>query len=306
MRSAEAGLAGDASLAGDEERASGLNRLLSLFEGGLAADSGFGASDDELQYRDRAVAALTRYHERHLRSESSPVWLERSFNFRIGPHQLRGRVDRVDRTAEGGYELIDYKTGERRSSVAPSGDVQIALYRLGAREAWQIEAQSGSYWYVLDDERVPVPSQPDDAERVERTVLEVGGGNRGPGLRAPPLAPGLLVVRLPADLPGERGLGGAVRVARAVPRWRRKRWKSWAIASPVGTSSPAASESSCSASSRSTSSRISGFASTARSTWRSKRSIASSSSEASTATPVSPSRRRSSARAAFGLGTAAT
>jgi DNA helicase II / ATP-dependent DNA helicase PcrA len=178
MRSAEAGLAGDAALAGDEVGRGGLDRLLALFEGGWRR-AGFGASDDELQYRDRAVAALTRYHERHVRSEARPVWLERSFNFRIGPHRLRGRVDRVDRTSGGGYELIDYKTGERRSGVSPTGDVQIALYRLGAREAWQIEADAGSYWYVLDDERVQVPSQPDDAERVERTVLEVAGGIEG-------------------------------------------------------------------------------------------------------------------------------
>ena len=175
MRSAEAGLAGDAALAGELQRMGDLNRLLSLFEAGWRR-TGFGSSDDELQYRDRAVAALTRYHERHLRSDSSPVWLERSFNFRIGPHQLRGRVDRVDRTPEGGYELIDYKTGEKRSSVTTSDDVQIPLYRMGAREAWQIEADSGSYWYVLDDERETVEGQPDDAERVERTVLEVAGG----------------------------------------------------------------------------------------------------------------------------------
>ncbi len=48
--------------------AGGLDRLLGLFEAGWRRQ-GFGASDDELQYRDRAVAALARYHERHARSE---------------------------------------------------------------------------------------------------------------------------------------------------------------------------------------------------------------------------------------------
>jgi DNA helicase-2/ATP-dependent DNA helicase PcrA len=156
--------------------AGSLDRLLALFEAGWRR-AGFGSSDDELQYRDRAVAALARYHERHMRSESRPVWLERSFAFSIGPHQLRGRVDRVDRLQDGGYELIDYKTGERRPSS--EGDVQLALYRLGAREAWQIEAELGSYWYVLEDERVPRAPAADDAERVERTVLEVGAGIEG-------------------------------------------------------------------------------------------------------------------------------
>ena len=156
-------------------RAGSLDRLLALFEAGWRR-SGFGSSDDELQYRDRAVAALTRYEERNARGDSRPVWLERNFSFEIGPHRLRGRVDRVDRRADGGYELIDYKTGEPGTGPKLSGDVQIALYRMAARAAWDIEAELGSYWYVLADERVPVAAAPDDAERVERTVLEVGGG----------------------------------------------------------------------------------------------------------------------------------
>jgi DNA helicase-2/ATP-dependent DNA helicase PcrA len=82
----------------------------------------------------------------------------------------------VDRHPGGGYELIDYKTGEPGAGPKLSGDVQLALYRLGAREAWRIEAEVGSYWYVLADERVPIPAGPDDAERVERTVLEVAAG----------------------------------------------------------------------------------------------------------------------------------
>jgi DNA helicase-2/ATP-dependent DNA helicase PcrA len=155
-----------------------IDRLLSLFEGGWRR-TGFGASDDELQYRDRAVAALARYHERHQRAESKPVWLERSFNFAIGPHQLRGRVDRVDRLPDGSYELIDYKTGGPKDATALADDVQIPLYKLGARAAWEVEPEAGAYWYVLDDERVSVPAAPDDAERVERTVLEVAAGIEG-------------------------------------------------------------------------------------------------------------------------------
>ncbi|HEX2467204.1 MAG TPA: ATP-dependent DNA helicase [Solirubrobacterales bacterium] len=159
-------------------RAGSLDRLLTLFEAGWRR-AGFGSSDDELQYRDRAVAALARYRERHVRSETSPVWLERSFSFAIGPHQLRGRIDRVDRLPEGGYELIDYKTGQAKAEPELTDDVQLALYRLGAREAWRIDADLGSYWYVLDDERVHVAAAADDAERVERTVLEAAAGISG-------------------------------------------------------------------------------------------------------------------------------
>jgi DNA helicase-2/ATP-dependent DNA helicase PcrA len=153
----------------------GLRVLNRLFEAGWRR-TGFGDSDDELQFRDRAREALRLYWERERLSEGEPVWLEKKFDFKVGDHHVRGRVDRVDRLPDGDYELIDYKTGERKSSEDLDSDLQLALYRMAAREAWGIEAGTGSYYYVLDAEKVPAPTRPDDAERVERTVLQVGEG----------------------------------------------------------------------------------------------------------------------------------
>src|SRR5215207_6528925 len=153
----------------------GLRVLNRLFEGGWRR-TGFGSSDDELQFRDRAREALRLYWENERDSEGEPVWLEKKFDFKVGAHHVRGRVDRVDRLPDGDYELIDYKTGERRTEAELENDLQLALYRLAAREAWEVEASTGSYYYVLDADKVAAPTKPDDAERVERTVLQVGEG----------------------------------------------------------------------------------------------------------------------------------
>ncbi len=153
----------------------GLRELNRLFEAGWRR-TGFGSSDDELQFRDRAREALRRYWENERDSEGEPVWLERKFDFKVGDHHVRGRVDRVDRLPDGDYEVIDYKTGERKSEEDLDADLQLALYRMAAREAWEIEVSSGSYYYVLDGDKVAAPTKPDDAERVERTVLQVGEG----------------------------------------------------------------------------------------------------------------------------------
>jgi DNA helicase-2/ATP-dependent DNA helicase PcrA len=160
---------------GDED---GLRRLARLFEAGWRR-SGFGSSDDELQYRERGREAMRLYWERESVAEGEPVWLERKFDIRIGEHHVRGRVDRVDRLPDGDHELIDYKTGERKSEADLESDLQLALYRLAAREAWDLDASTGSYYYVLDGEKVAAPTKPDDAERVERTVLQVGEGVLG-------------------------------------------------------------------------------------------------------------------------------
>jgi DNA helicase II / ATP-dependent DNA helicase PcrA len=153
----------------------GLRVLNGLFEGGWRR-TGFGSSDDELQFRDRAREALRLYWENERDSEGEPIWLEKKFDFKVGDHHVRGRVDRVDRLPDGDYELIDYKTGERKTEADLDDDLQLALYRMAAREAWGIEASTGSYYYVLDGDKVAAPTKPDDAERVERTVLQVGEG----------------------------------------------------------------------------------------------------------------------------------
>jgi len=156
----------------------GLKTLNRLFEIGWRR-TGFGSSDDELQYRDRGREALRMYWENERVAESEPVWLEKKFDFKVGEHHVRGRVDRVDRHPDGEYELIDYKTGERKSAEELESDLQLALYRMAAHEAWEIDAATGSYYYVLDGDKVAAPTKPDDAERVERTVLQVGEGILG-------------------------------------------------------------------------------------------------------------------------------
>src|SRR3954447_17180194 len=155
-----------------------LQRLMALFASAWRR-SGFGESDDELQFREKAIEALHRYHAREVASGSHPRWVERKFDFRIGPHHLRGRVDRVDQLPSGSYELIDYKTGDPKPARELESDVQLAIYRLAAREAWRLEGAAGSYWYVLADEKVAVGGSPDDLERVESVVIEVGEGILG-------------------------------------------------------------------------------------------------------------------------------
>jgi DNA helicase-2/ATP-dependent DNA helicase PcrA len=158
--------------------ASGLRaRLLSLFHAGWRR-GGFGDSNEELQLYEKAVAALERYEQDFRARNSAPVWFERSFTFRIGPHLLRGRVDRVDRRPDGSYELIDYKTGKAKTPVQLKDDVQLPLYRMGARESWHLEASHQSYYYLLDNEQVSLEPSDETIERVQATAVEVADGIR--------------------------------------------------------------------------------------------------------------------------------
>ncbi len=138
--------------------------------------SGIGEGEQERRLRVMARAALVRYHERLREEDSRPLWFERSFAFDLGPHHVRGRVDRVDALADGSYELIDYKTGHARTAAELRDDIQLSLYAIAAREAWQLESARQSYYYLLDDRRVAVPRAEGGEEWVREAVLAVGEG----------------------------------------------------------------------------------------------------------------------------------
>jgi RecB family exonuclease len=145
--------------------------------------SALGYEGYEGELLEKARAALTSYHARLSTSGSEPVWFERPFSFRLGPHHLRGRVDRVDRLPSPPdepqterYELIDYKTSRPKSAEQLSEDVQLSLYALAAREDWGLECSQEAYYYVLDDLKVQVPREALAPDWVRDVVLEVGDG----------------------------------------------------------------------------------------------------------------------------------
>ena len=162
-----------------------MDELLGLLEAGWRR-GGFGTSDEERQLHEKATAALGRYHARFASEPARPVWFEKAFSFRMGAHTLRGRVDRVDELPDGRYELIDYKTGRPKSASQLREDVQLSLYAVGAREAWQVDAGRQSYLYVLDDQKVPVPTEDIDRDWISETVSEVAGGILGQGFEPTP------------------------------------------------------------------------------------------------------------------------
>jgi DNA helicase II / ATP-dependent DNA helicase PcrA len=156
-----------------------VQQMMELFEA-CWRRGGFGESEKERtlkgtsELHGKARAALVLYHKHLEAHEAQPVWFERSFSFKLGPHHLRGRVDRVDQLPDGAYEMIDYKTSRPRTAEQLKDDVQLSLYAVGARESWEVEAERLSYYYVLDDLKVPVPSAEMDRDWIARVVAEVG------------------------------------------------------------------------------------------------------------------------------------
>ena len=138
----------------------------------------------------RAVGALRRYWEldRDARRRSRCGSSAR-FAFKLGPHLLRGRVDRVDRLPDGTLRadrLQDRARPRRHDELRE--DVQLSLYQMGAREAWGLETSAQSYYYVLDEREGAGRALRGGARPRARHGGRDRRGDHAPGVRAAALA----------------------------------------------------------------------------------------------------------------------
>jgi DNA helicase-2/ATP-dependent DNA helicase PcrA len=122
--------------------------------GGFRAALSAARIADTAQARHALALAEQRFPDLVARTRSSgivPVAVERPFTLHLGPHRLHGRIDRVDRLPQGGFGLIDYKTGSPPTGNADDeGRMVMRLYLAGARAAWQVEPRVATLEYILE------------------------------------------------------------------------------------------------------------------------------------------------------------
>ena len=107
----------------------------------------------------------------------APAHVEVPVETRIGDVVVRGRIDAVFRDADGGWDLVDWKTGRRPSAAQLKVKaVQLAVYRL----AWArlkgvpLEDVRAAFYYVADNQVVR-PHDLGSAEKLEEIVAAALG-----------------------------------------------------------------------------------------------------------------------------------
>ncbi|MFI7109322.1 ATP-dependent helicase [Nonomuraea sp. NPDC050227] len=106
---------------------------------------------EELEEADVRLAELQERFEESEWADRRPVDLEVPFETMIADRLVRGRMDAVFELPDGGYEVVDWKTGvPPRGKAARTASVQLAAYRL----AWShlagvpLEKVSAAFHYV--------------------------------------------------------------------------------------------------------------------------------------------------------------
>jgi DNA helicase-2/ATP-dependent DNA helicase PcrA len=110
-------------------------------------------------------------------AERTPIFVEAPIETRIGPVSVRGRIDAVFRTADGRWDLVDWKTGRQPSAdELPKKALQLAVYRLGWARLHGIDVEQidAAFYYVKTGRTVRPHSLASEAQLEEMITALLG------------------------------------------------------------------------------------------------------------------------------------
>ncbi|MEP6697411.1 MAG: ATP-dependent DNA helicase [Pseudonocardiales bacterium] len=138
----------------------------------IAAEELTGADDGVPD--DADLGALRASFERSVYAGVRPHRVEAAFQLVAGSHLVRGRIDAVYAVGDGGWDVIDYKTGGRPRD-ATAAALQLAVYRLAWAGIAGVPAEdvAAGFLYVRTGEVVRPPDLPDLAGLTR--LLDVAG-----------------------------------------------------------------------------------------------------------------------------------
>jgi len=110
--------------------------LLQLFR----ADAGMAGIQDDYQRGLYLTQGLQQLSDFLAAARSTPgpevLHTEQWFDIQIAGTKVAGRIDRMDRAADGTVNIVDYKTGKARSQEDADESLQLSIYAMAAREKW--------------------------------------------------------------------------------------------------------------------------------------------------------------------------
>ena len=91
---------------------------------------GYGSTEEENRYRQLGEDILLAYHDDLARAPPAPVAVEEHLEAKWDGVAVHGYIDRIDRTPNGGLEILDYKTSRELSQADAVESDQLSVYQV--------------------------------------------------------------------------------------------------------------------------------------------------------------------------------
>ena len=148
-----------------------LDRLLELYQHHWLPE-GYDSKEHQQERFEEGEEILKEYFKKQKELLNPPVQLEKKFTLRVGATTLIGSIDRVDKLPDGGFEIVDYKTGKVKEQKYVDKDAQLSIYALAAKEALGIEPQSLALYFVEENKKVSTTRSPEQLSKKRKEIGE--------------------------------------------------------------------------------------------------------------------------------------
>lgn len=133
----------------------------------------FQSDTEDRQAKEKAKEMVKTYLKWIEQNPNSPMGVEQRFTIEIGGIPFNGAVDRIEKTPDGEFEVVDFKTGAvYENSKSIKDDPQMNIYALGTQKLHNKLPKKASLFYLKHDKMVQYEITEDQVEKVKETISE--------------------------------------------------------------------------------------------------------------------------------------
>ena len=145
--------------------------LLNAFNANWQND-GYESREDRENYKKQGSDMLKKTFEFY-KKEGWPevAFIEKSFIMKLGDYMFKGAIDRVDKLADGTYEIIDYKTGNPKEKLVFKDKRQLILYKIALEEGMGVSVSKLSYHYLKNGEKISFVAKETEEEKLKEELF---------------------------------------------------------------------------------------------------------------------------------------
>jgi CRISPR/Cas system-associated exonuclease Cas4 (RecB family) len=148
---------------------------------------GFEDSYQEGLYLHDGIEQLRAFHASCLAAPPDVFAQEKGFTLDLeNGVQVTGRMDQINRVAQGEVEIVDYKPGRPKTEVQAQKGLQLSVYALAARENLGLEPVRLGYYNLQTNECVTAVREEKLLREVRGTIQEVAADIRARDFPARP------------------------------------------------------------------------------------------------------------------------